>query len=157
LAAPIEAAAANAGAATAGADEPLAEILRPLLRKPWKKLRRQVKQLGHDPSDEALHQVRIAAKRLRYAAEAVADIVGPAAKLAAAVADLQSELGVLHDAVVAEDWLRRQAASGPARQALVAGELVTLQRQEQAASREHWTKPWKRVAKRATKGHWLTG
>jgi len=134
--------------------EPLAEVLRPLIRRPWKRLRRLVKHLGDDPPDEALHEIRIAAKRLRYAAEAVAGVIGPAAKLASTVADLQTELGDLHDAVVAETWLRRQAATGPTSQALVAGELIALQRQAQAECRAHWPKPWKRVAKQA-RGAWL--
>lgn len=137
-------------------DAPVGEVLLPLIRRPWKRLRRQVKDLGHDPTDEALHEVRIAAKRLRYAAEAVAGVIGPAGKLASAVADLQADLGDLHDAVVAEEWLRRQAESGPAGQALVAGELVAWQRQEQAACRQRWSKPWKRVAKKARRP-WLTG
>ena len=70
---------------------------------------RAVAALGPDPADEALHEVRIRAKRLRYACEAVAEVVGrPAADLARAAADLQGVLGDFHDAIVG----RGVAASG---------------------------------------------
>ena len=48
--------------------------------EPWKQLRDAVDALDDDPPDEALHEVRIRAKRARYAAEAVAPAVGTAAK-----------------------------------------------------------------------------
>ena len=84
---------------------------------PWRHLARAVAALGPHPADEALHEIRIRAKRLRYACEAVADVVGkPAVELARAAADLQGVLGDFHDAIVAEDWLRdasAAASSGP--------------------------------------------
>ncbi len=121
-----------------------AEVLPALVRRPWKHLQEAVNALGDDPPDEALHQVRIRAKRMRYAAEAVAGVIGkPARRLAGAVAEVQGVLGDMQDAVVAETWLRRRAGSGSAGQALVAGQLVTLERQKQAASRTGWQKPWK--------------
>ena len=42
----------------------------PLVAKAWRRLRKAVKRAGATPSDEALHQIRIRAKRARYAAEA---------------------------------------------------------------------------------------
>ncbi len=56
-----------------------------------------------DVPDEQLHDLRIRAKRCRYAAEAAAAATGKnAAKFAREVAALQEVLGELHDAVVAE-------------------------------------------------------
>jgi CHAD domain-containing protein len=137
------------------ADERAADVLVPLVRRPWRHLRDAVDHLGDDPPDELLHEVRIRAKRLRYAAEAVAGVIGkPARQLASAVAEVQGVLGDMQDAVVAETWLRRQAASGPPGQALVAGELVTLQRQEQQACRDNWAKPWKRASDKSLR-RWL--
>ena len=43
-----------------------------IVRRPWRHLGRAVAALGPEPADEALHEVRIRAKRLRYACEAVA-------------------------------------------------------------------------------------
>ena len=127
-----------------------ADILPALVHKPWKKLKRAVDALGDDPADEALHEVRIMAKRLRYAAEAVAGVVGkPARSLATAVAEVQGVLGDMQDAVVAEAWLRRQAATNSSTgQAMVAGELVTVQRQQQAICRKGWNAPWKAASRK---------
>jgi CHAD domain-containing protein len=137
------------------ANQPAADVLVPLVRRPWRHLRSAVDQLGDDPPDESLHEVRIRAKRLRYAAEAVAGVIGkPARQMAAAVAEVQAVLGDMQDAVVAEGWLRRQAASSSPSQALVAGELITLQRQEQEACRQSWAKPWKRASKKSLR-RWL--
>jgi CHAD domain-containing protein len=111
--------------------------------------------LEEEPPDEALHEIRIRAKRMRYAAEAVAGVIGkPARQLAAAVAELQGVLGDMQDAVVAEEWLRRQAAAGPATLAVVAGQLITYERQKQAACRQDWTAPWKAASKKPLRS-WL--
>ena len=64
-------AAAAAPALLPGADRPAVEVMPPLVTKPWKRLRKEVRKAGDDPPDEALHQIRIRAKRARYAAEAV--------------------------------------------------------------------------------------
>ncbi len=137
------------------ANQRAADVLPALVRRPWKHLQQAVDQLGEDPPDEALHEVRIRAKRMRYAAEAVAGVIGkPARQLAIAVAGVQSVLGDMQDAVVAETWLRRQASTGPASRALVAGELVTLERQKQAACRKDWVRPWKAASKKSLR-KWL--
>jgi len=92
---------------------------------------------------------------MRYAAEAVAGVIGkPARQLAVAVAEVQGVLGDMQDAVVAEDWLRRQAGSGPPSVALVAGQLITFERQKQAACRDTWAAPWKAASHKSLRG-WL--
>ncbi len=56
--------------------------------------------------DQHLHDVRIAAKRARYAAEAVRPVVGkPAKQLASVMAEVQETLGDHQDAVVERQWL----------------------------------------------------
>jgi CHAD domain-containing protein len=119
----------------------------PAIVKPaWKHLRDAVADLAEHPEDEALHEVRIRAKRARYAAEAAGAVVGkPAVKFAKAVAGLQGALGDLQDAVVAEAWLRRAAKRGPAAQAMVAGQLVVLEREAAAAARSAWPAAWDEV------------
>jgi CHAD domain-containing protein len=136
--------------------ERAADVLPALVRRPWKHMQQAVDHLGADPADEALHEIRIRSKRMRYAAEAVAGVIGkPARQLAAAVAEVQGVLGDMQDAVVAEEWLRRQASSGPASQALVAGELITYERQKQAECRETWETPWKAASKKSLR-KWLS-
>jgi CHAD domain-containing protein len=121
-------------------------VVPPLVATPWRKLAKAAKALGKNPEDAALHQVRIQAKRCRYAAEAVAPVVGkPATKLADAVAEVQTVLGDHQDAVVAEAWLREAGREG-GELALVAGELVVVQRAQADASRMAWKKAWKRAS-----------
>lgn len=129
---------------TEAADAPATKVLGQLAAIPWRKLRKEVGRLGPRPTDEQLHQVRIRAKRARYAAEAVSIAIPPAAKHADAIADLQGVLGDQHDAVVAEQWLRDAVFEGASRQqALVAGLLVAAERQEAAAKRGGWRHAWK--------------
>jgi CHAD domain-containing protein len=81
-------------------------------------LLRKLRKLGRRPEDHELHQARIRAKQLRYAAEAAAPVIGkPARRSAAAAEALQTVLGEHHDAVGAEAWFQDQAASGSPRQA----------------------------------------
>src|SRR5437016_10315627 len=58
------------------ADQPAATSLPALATTPWRRLRSAVRQLPENPTDPELHRIRILAKRARYAAEAVAPIVG---------------------------------------------------------------------------------
>ena len=133
---------------------PAAEALPALAAGPWKKLKRAVDGLPDYPADDALHAVRIRAKRCRYAAEAAAPVVGkPARRFAAAVAGLQTVLGDHQDAVVAESWLREAAATSSIPK-LVAGELVALQRVEAAAGRKAWRRAWKQASSKRLR-RWL--
>jgi CHAD domain-containing protein len=121
----------------------------------WRHLSRAVHALGPEPADEALHEVRIRAKRLRYASEAVAPVVGkPAIDLARAAADLQGVLGDFHDAIVAEAWLRTASTGGGAAQALAAGQLIARERQDAAHCRAAWAGSWKRLHRKKLRA-WL--
>ena len=127
-----------------------------IVRGPWKHLRDAVDALVEHPEDEALHDIRIRAKRARYAAEAAAPVMGkPAQRFAKAVAGVQSVLGDLQDAVVAEDWLRNAGSKGPAAQALVAGQLIAVQRDAMETSRRSWAEAWHEVAGKKLRS-WLS-
>lgn len=127
-----------------------------IVRGPWRHLQKAVDELGDHPEDEALHDLRIRAKRARYAAEAAAPVFGKqASKFAKAVAGLQSVLGDLQDAVVAETWLRAAGAKGPAAQAVVAGQLLVIQRQAMAESRADWPAAWEDLASKKLRA-WLS-
>lgn len=142
-------AAANAPALRPEADGPATDVLPALVQKPWKKLRRDVRALDDVPPDEDLHQVRIRAKRTRYAAEAVTPALGPdARRFAKAVAKLQEVLGDHQDAVVAATWLRDAARSTDDLEAVfVAGVLTGMIRSIEHRTRDAWPKAWKRVRK----------
>lgn len=118
-------------------------IMARLVRRRWRRLATAVAGLGEDPPDAALHEVRIKAKRCRYAAEALVPLAGKrAARFASAVSRLQTVLGEHQDTVVAQRWLRHAAASAPSCR-LVAGELIAHQRAERARLRRAWSAAWK--------------
>jgi CHAD domain-containing protein len=145
-------AAARAPALTAGAAEPAREALPALVRRPWRSLRSgAIASRGGGVPDEQLHDLRIRAKRCRYAAEAAAAATGKrAASFAREVAALQEVLGELHDAVVAEDWLRKRSQAPRIHETALftTGELVALQRDAAERARVGWPAVWKRVEAR---------
>ncbi len=127
------------------AARPARKVLPSLVRNPWRHLRRTVDALPAGPADSELHEVRIRAKRCRYAAEAVALVFGKTAnEFADAIAELQDVLGEHHDAVEAEGWLRRVARETvDAREAFVIGELVVAERAAAAQSTKQWRGVWR--------------
>jgi CHAD domain-containing protein len=125
-----------------------------IVATPWKKLRKAVKALDENPPDAELHQVRIRAKRARYAAEAVAPALGKGAKrFASAIADLQDVLGEHQDAVVAGRWLRDHRSDDPST-AFIAGRLAGIEDAAAQASRDDWESVWKR-ARRSKLRKWM--
>jgi CHAD domain-containing protein len=127
------------------AKRPASRVAAEFVHRPRRRLTEAVASLDDDPTDPALHNIRILAKRCRYAAEAVAPVVDQAARFAAALAELQTVLGEHQDAVVAERWLRKAAVTAPDA-AVAAGELVLLQRFQRAKMRAGWPKTWKAVS-----------
>jgi CHAD domain-containing protein len=124
------------------------ETLRDLVRKPWKHLRNAVDDLPDPAPDTALHEVRIRAKRARYAAEVVEPAFGkPARNFAKAVTEVQDVLGEHQDSVVAAAWLRANALTlGDPRAVYVAGELGAMERAAADSSRAAWPKVWKKAS-----------
>lgn len=141
-------AAANAPSLLLEADLPAPALLPGLVRKPWRSLVKRAKGLGELPTDEELHDVRIRTKRVRYAAEAVAPLLGRQARaFAGAAAALQEVLGDLNDTVVAERWLRDWARRSRSNQAVfAAGELAGLERAAAQQCRTRWRKAWKELS-----------
>jgi CHAD domain-containing protein len=105
-----------------------------------RKLRKRARRIAPDSSDDELHAVRIAAKRVRYAAE----LLG-AKDVVACTKEVQDVLGEHQDAVVAETRLRELAghAGGPA--ALAAGRLVERQHERRRVARAAFPKAWRRL------------
>ena len=131
-----------------GADLPVRDIVPDLLKGPWEHLRSAVREPGRHPSDEELHTIRIRAKRVRYAADAITPLMGkPARRFAEAAAELQTILGEHNDAVVASSWLRSWAAghrSGDA--SFSSGVLAGLELAAAQDARRRWRKAWKKLA-----------
>jgi CHAD domain-containing protein len=126
---------------TPDADLPAIGSLPVLATGPWRRLRSAVRQLPEHPTDPELHRIRILAKRARYAAEAVAGVVGSgAASFARAAAKLQTVLGEHQDSVTAQAWLRAANVSG--KRAFAAGELIAMEHIAAEKSRSEWPKAW---------------
>lgn len=120
-----------------------------LVSASWRDLDRVVSQLGPDPTPEALHHVRLLVKRVRYAAEAVAPAIGAGAvEFASAMARLQGLLGDMQDGVVAVAWLRDKGLSASPAAALVAGELITVERELIELGLCEWDKTWKKASRK---------
>jgi CHAD domain-containing protein len=129
---------------------PAAEELSHWVGRSWDKLRRSVNALGDEPSAEALHAIRIGAKRLRYAAELMEPSVGKeAATTAARAARLQEVLGEVHDLGASELWLRQVAGTVSPAGAVAAGRLLERWDRQAAAGRAKWPKAWRRLDRRS--------
>ena len=84
--------------------------------------------MSRSSSDDGLHDLRIASKRARYAAELAASGEGRRARrIAKRAAALQTILGEHQDAVVAEERLQSLASDATPAAAFVAGRLLERQ------------------------------
>lgn len=131
------------------AAEPAATALPRLTIDAWRRLARRVKELDESSPDGRYHQARIAAKRVRYAAElASRSLSGKRAagaeRLAGRLAGVQDRLGAMQDAAVAEATIR-QTLAGRRRSvsyAFEAGRLVERQRARAIAARSSFLQEW---------------
>ncbi|MCW2699397.1 MAG: domain containing protein [Blastococcus sp.] len=93
-------------------------VLRAALRRAARRLERQLERASRvrgDGRDEALHDVRVAAKRLRDTAEVARPELGrPAKELVRVTTRLQRALGEQQDAVVTREHCRRLAIAAHA-------------------------------------------
>ena len=137
------------------ASEDAAELLPRLVRRTWRRLHRQMAAAERAPrgpaQDELLHEVRKDAKRSRYAAEAVQGVCGkPAARYAAAVAELQESLGDFQDGVVTREVLRELGARGhlAGQNGFTFGRLHALEQVRAEAAVERWPQARAAVSRR---------
>jgi CHAD domain-containing protein len=139
---------------TSKADAPCAEALPPLLADAWRRLRRRAQAVHSSDPDERYHAVRIAAKRVRYAAEAIAPAIGrrsgKAQKIADRAGDLQDLLGRLQDGVVAIREVERAREGQRANAAFqfAAGRLAERESAAKTDARSRFPKAWARLERR---------
>lgn len=143
-------------------------VLPTLVASAWKKLARRGRVLREHDDEEDFHEVRIRAKRARYAAEAVAPALDPeaskaAAKFARAARKLQDLLGEHQDAVVAGSTVARLAAeAGAAGGELprgfrdAANRLVRSQDRAARKAARRFARAWGRID-RAKRLGWMRG
>jgi CHAD domain-containing protein len=136
---------------TPNAETPCKQALPPLVDAAWKKLAKAQAGLPKKPSDEDLHNVRIQAKRTRYAAEAVAPAMGAresdAARFAERAEAIQDAIGINQDAAILtsliEETARAHRTSG--RFNLAAGRLLERQNRAAAEARAMFDKQWAKM------------
>jgi CHAD domain-containing protein len=121
--------------------------LRKLATREFKRLRKRMKALGTNPSDEELHRARILGKRARYAAELAEPEAGKKARrFVARARAFQDVLGSHQDAIVAEARLRELLReAGETGAAFAAGRLVERERLRRRDARRALPKAWRKL------------
>jgi triphosphatase len=105
---------APSAASQQSSTEPVLHAAPGLIRKRYRKLRKDADLLKPNSSTEAYHKVRGRLKKLRYALEAVAVIYGkPADAMLRTLRRWQEKLGVQQDAAVASRRLQALAGAPP--------------------------------------------
>jgi CHAD domain-containing protein len=122
--------------------------LEELAKKEFRRLAKLVRRIGRQPDEEAIHRLRIALKRARYAAELAAPKKAVRKRFLADARVLQDLLGEHQDAVVAEQRLRGAAVVDvPTAAAFAAGRLAERQRRRRERVQERLPAAWKRLRK----------
>ncbi|MDE2448578.1 MAG: CHAD domain-containing protein [Gammaproteobacteria bacterium] len=125
-------------------------VLPGLIRKRYRKLRKCARRLTPESSLPEFHEVRVRAKKLRYALEVVAPTYGkPTDKMLSALHKLQSRLGTQHDADVISRYLTQLATRAPvdftAATLFMLGRLAERYTREAVRLGRKIEKPWRRV------------
>jgi triphosphatase len=127
-----------------------------LIRKRYRKLRKSARRLTAKSSMTEFHEVRVRAKKLRYALEIIAPTYAkPASRMLTALHKLQSRLGTQHDADVIAHYLTRLAGQPPANFAAATLFLMGRMAEQRARTAVRLGKkvagPWRRVRGRRWK------
>jgi CHAD domain-containing protein len=127
-----------------------AVVARRLVREQARALRKRVRKLEGDAA--GYHDVRIAAKRLRYTVEAFAGLYGePATAFIDALARLQTVLGEYNDAQVRERCFMELVSRGPrlpASTSFLAGRWVERDSQAFTRFQRRFERAYRRVRRR---------
>jgi CHAD domain-containing protein len=140
------------------AEHPVSEVMPALVTAAWEQLARGAARLSKSSAtDHDWHGVRIDAKQLRYACEAVEPMFGkPARELAKQAEAVQEALGEHQDAIIAANLLHTLAtAKGAGTIAFTLGLLHSRQTEAAASARSEFLSIWAH-ASRPKLRRWLT-
>jgi CHAD domain-containing protein len=133
---------------TSRADTPARKPLRRAANKALARVERAVRALPEVPSDAELHEVRIRAKRGRYAAEAAVPALGdPAERYARNMERIQDLLGRHQDSVLARAWLAKTAGELGGADAFALGMLAQIEARVAARARSRFPSAWRTAAR----------
>ena len=118
-----------------------------------RRVRKRGRRLGREAPPEALHELRIRAKRLRYLMEIFSTVYGKAlARQIKPIRRLQDTLGLHQDACVAADRLwaytDRLPPAGDAEQLHALRKLVERQQEIATMARQQFRTDWRRFERR---------
>ena len=131
------------------------------VRRDWKRLRRRAgaaaEAHGGVEHHAALHEVRKAAKRLRYGFETLVPLYGDeATRLARRAKRLQTDLGEVQDSAVVQTKVR-QLAEQPdrtTREVFLLGEFYSREQAKSARAETAYAESWSKPARKKHRG-WL--
>ena len=124
--------------------------IRKLAARDFLRLRRSMRALGKDPSNEALHEVRKRGKRARYAAELAGGKRGK--RFIQEAKSFQDVVGEHQDAVTAEERLTALVPKTKNPEAVfAAGRLLERQESRRRNARKSLPKAWKKLERRGRK------
>ena len=145
----------------AKAAEPVDTVLRKRVRHDYQRLVQRVELADgadDDQREHLLHEARKAAKRVRYAAEALTGVYGtPAKRFVKGIKRVQSRLGEHHDAFVTQDRLRELGddAAHTGDNAFVFGTLHAREERALLESEDQFVRAWAKASKKKLR-RWLT-
>lgn len=135
---------------TEAARAPADVALPPFVAKAFRRLDRRVADLELDTPSPVWHEARISAKRARYAADAVAPVLGhDMSRLAERLADVTDVLGRHQDAHVAQATLRALAPEAAPENAFALGRLLGIEEAAEMADRHAFLDLWPEVRRAA--------
>lgn len=125
------------------ADAKATTAMREAMQAPWAHLKKACDGLGPRSADAELHEARIRAKRVRYAAEALVPVFGRGARrFARRAGSLQEVLGRHQDAVMTMAWLHDETDDARAPVAFTAGMLAGIEATVRDEARLAWPGAW---------------
>lgn len=128
--------------------------LKRIARREFRRLVEAVDSLGKNPDEAAIHSLRIALKRARYAAELAAPSGEAGGRFLADAKVLQDLLGEHQDAAAAEQHLRSATVvDAPTAAAFVAGRIADRQAARRERVRQRIPSAWKRLRKSGARLH----
>ncbi len=147
---------------TPRAQRPAARVLPKRVHRDWGRLHARVVAADDARTSsertERLHDVRKAAKRVRYASEALAPVFGhDAEELGKAAKQLQTVLGEYQDSAVSQELLRELAAQTDIdqRHALLYARLHALELAQSTQLEKQYEAVWQQASKKQLR-QWLT-
>ena len=141
--------------------EPVQALLRKRVRHDYKRLVGRVEladEARDDEREHLLHEARKAAKRVRYATEALTGVYGkPAKRFVKAMKRVQSSLGDHHDAFVTQNRLRElgDEAASTGDNAFVFGALHAREERALLEADEQFVHEWSRASRKRLR-RWLS-